>query len=338
MDDLERFWANIFSEDAALIGEAWATLSAGEREAIAGHLRSIVTDSDRLPEQRRAARVALSAVLQAPVSPTDKHSSVASREGTQGTPPLPSHAVLVREGWSGGKVEVWLASGSPRRRELIALLGLPYGTTPADVDETPHPGEAPAAMVLRLSRAKAESARATTRPSDYQTTRPFLLSADTTVSLEGEILAKPADAGEARSMLTRLRGRSHQVYTAIALIDLETGEQITDLATTEVPMRNYSDAEMEAYIATGDSLDKAGGYAIQHGRFNPVAKMSGCYANVVGLPLCHVARSLRALGVKPPADVPAACQAHLGYECPVFRSILTDVPASERSKVTMTNV
>jgi len=286
MDDIERFWSDIFSEDAALIDEAWATLSAGEHEAIAGHLRSIVADSDRLLGQRRAASMALSVVSGKP-APT-----------------------------------MLLASGSPRRRELIALLGLPFGTTSADVDETLHPGEAPAAMVVRLSRAKAESARATTRPSDYPTTRPVLLSADTTVSLDGEILAKPTTAVEARSMLVRLRGRSHQVYTAIMLIDLETGEQITDLATTEVPMRDYSDAEMEAYIATGDSLDKAGGYAIQHSGFNPVAKMSGCYANVVGLPLCHVARSLRALGAEAPVDVPTACQAHLDYECPVFQAIL----------------
>jgi MAF protein len=286
MDDLERFWSNILSEDTTLIGEAWATLSAGEREAIAGHLRSIVADSDRLPGQRHAASTALS-VVRGKAAPT-----------------------------------ILLASGSPRRRELIALLGLPYETTPANVDETPRSGEEATSMVVRLSRAKVDSARATIRLFDRPTTRPILLAADTTVSLDGEILAKPADAVEARSMLTRLRGRSHHVYTAITLIDLETGEQITDLATTEVPMRDYSDAEVEAYIATGDSLDKAGGYAIQHGGFNPVAKMNGCYANVVGLPLCHVARSLRALGVEPPTDVPAACQTHLKYECPVFEQIL----------------
>ena len=286
MDDLERFWSDIFSEDPALIGDAWATLGANEREAVLAHLRSILADSDRLPEQRRASSIALS-VVSGKRAPT-----------------------------------ILLASGSPRRRDLIALLGLPVETAPADIDETPHPGEDPAFMVARLSLAKAESARVTARPLDYLTTRPILLAADTTVSLDGEILAKPADAVEARSMLTQLRGRSHQVYTAIALIDMETGEHITDLATTEVPMRQYSDEEMEGYIATGDSLDKAGGYAIQHDGFNPVATMSGCYANVVGLPLCHVARSLRALGVEPLADVPAACQAHLGYECPVFREIL----------------
>ena len=95
-------------------------------------------------------------------------------------------------------------------------------------------------------------------------------------------------------------------------------------------MRDYGDAEMEAYIATGDPFDKAGGYAIQHGGFNPVAALRGCYANVVGLPLCHVTRSLRQLGVEPPADVPTACQKHLEYECPVYTAILGGQPALER--------
>jgi MAF protein len=140
-------------------------------------------------------------------------------------------------------------------------------------------------------------------------------------------LGKPIDAAEARSMLERLRGRSHQVFTAITLIDLETGERITDLASTDVPMRDYSDAELETYIASGDPFDKAGGYAIQHSGFNPVADMRGCYANVVGLPLCHLTRSLRALGIEPPADVAAACQAHLKYDCPVFQLIQAGRPA-----------
>jgi len=308
MDDLERFWWNIFSEDPALIDEAWSSLDAAEREAVAGHLRSIAADPNRHPDQRRAARLALSVPRPLP--------------GFATPPPLLSELLDRRGGGAGGGGEVLLASGSPRRRELIALLGLPFNTILAHVDETPHLDEDPAEMVIRLSCAKAQSARSTTRPPDHPTTRLILLSADTTVSLDGEVLGKPRDAAEVRSMLTRLRGRSHQVFTAITLIDTTTGHPITDLATTDVPMRDYSDAEIDAYIASGDPFDKAGGYAIQHGGFNPVAKMSGCYANVVGLPLCHLTRSLRALGVEPPADVPLACQAHLKYECPVFQSIL----------------
>jgi len=309
MDDLERFWWNILSEDSALIKEAWSTLTAEERDAVTAHLRSMQADPDRHPDQRRAARAALSTPS---LSPSRKAG-----------------------GMQGG---VLLASGSPRRRELIALLGLPFDLTSTHVDETPHPGEDPASMVTRLSREKALFARATqiapsptrfasgvyedartTQLSSYPT---ILLTADTTVSLDGEILGKPADAAAARSMLARLRGRSHQVFTAVTLIDTATGQEVTDLGVTDVPMRDYSDAEMEAYIATGDPFDKAGSYAIQHDGFNPVTRLRGCYANVVGLPLCHITRSLRALGVEPPVDVPTACQAHLNYECPVFAAIL----------------
>ncbi len=285
MDDLERFWSNIFSEDPALIVEAWSTLDATERGAVAAHLQSILADPERLPDQRRAASVALSHVIPA---------------------------------------RIVLASGSPRRRKLISLLGLPFETASADVDESWPPAEDPAAMVERLSRAKAHAAASALRLSDYPTPRPILVAADTTVSLDGEVLAKPADVAEARSMLTRLRGRSHQAFTAITLIDLVTGQQITDLALTDVPMRDYSDPEIDAYIASGDPFDKAGGYAIQHDDFNPVTNLHDCYANVVGLPLCHLTRSLRKMGVDPPVDVPAACQAHLRYECPVFQSILSE--------------
>ena len=123
-------------------------------------------------------------------------------------------------------------------------------------------------------------------------------------------------------MLQRLRGRVHQVYTAITLIDLRTDRPITDLACSAVPMRNYTAEEIEAYIASGDPFDKAGAYAIQHDGFRPVENFSGCFANVMGLPLCHVTRSLRQLGVAASNDVPRLCQAHIRYECPVFERIL----------------
>jgi septum formation protein len=123
-------------------------------------------------------------------------------------------------------------------------------------------------------------------------------------------------------MLHRLRNRSHEVYTAITLIDLQTDQAITDLALAVVPMRNYSDNEIEEYIASGDPFDKAGAYAIQHAGFQPVDRFAGCYANVMGLPLCHVTRSLRRLGLEPINDVPIACQAHLRYECGVFEEVL----------------
>jgi MAF protein len=214
-----------------------------------------------------------------------------------------------------------LASASPRRRELIKWLGLPVETTAADVDEVPLPGERAAEMAQRLSRGKALAVAQPFR-IPHSTFR-VILASDTVVSLDGEPLGKPRDAAEARSMLRRLRGRSHQLYTAITLIDLQTDRSIADLAGSDVPMRRYTDDEIEAYIAGGDPFDKAGAYAIQHAGFHPVENFSGCFANVMGLPLCHVARSLRRTGVEAPNDVSMLCQAHLRYDCPVFKEILT---------------
>ena len=124
-------------------------------------------------------------------------------------------------------------------------------------------------------------------------------------------------------MLQRLRGHRHQVYTAIALLRLADQKLVTDLCSTPVPMRSYSDAEIEAYVTSGDPLDKAGAYAIQHPGFHPVEALAGCYASVMGLPLCHLVRSLRRLGITPPGDVPVACQTSLNYVCPVYQTILT---------------
>jgi predicted house-cleaning NTP pyrophosphatase (Maf/HAM1 superfamily) len=128
---------------------------------------------------------------------------------------------------------------------------------------------------------------------------------------------------EAFAMLTRLRGRTHQVYTGVALLRLSDGLLLKELSVTDVPMRAYSDEEIDAYVQTGDPLDKAGAYAIQHPRFHPVADMSGCYASVMGLPMCHVVRMLRKLDIPPHADVPVKCQTLLEYHCPVSRAILS---------------
>jgi predicted house-cleaning NTP pyrophosphatase (Maf/HAM1 superfamily) len=123
-------------------------------------------------------------------------------------------------------------------------------------------------------------------------------------------------------MLQRLRGRAHQVYTALTIIDASSGHSHTEIAVTNVPMRDYTDDEIEAYIASGDPFDKAGGYAIQNPQFHPVAALSGCYANVVGLPLCHLVRALRTFGIEPGADVPLACQSHHAYDCDVTGDVL----------------
>ncbi len=215
-----------------------------------------------------------------------------------------------------------LASGSPRRRELLGLLGLPFERTSADIDETPYPGEHARAYTVRLSREKAQVA------GDHVTGPALVLSADTTVADGETILGKPADADEARAMLQRLRGRAHQVYTALTVLDTVTGRQITDVSVTDVPMRRYSDAEIDAYIASGDPFDKAGGYAIQNSDFQPATLRSGCYANVVGLPLCHLLRVLRVFDVVPAADdVPQRCQRHHDYDCDVTERILDEEPS-----------
>ena len=210
-----------------------------------------------------------------------------------------------------------LASNSPRRRQLLALANWMFHVEVSDVDESQRPfGESPADYVLRLAEAKARAV--TSRAHSEQ----IILGADTAVVDGNDILGKPKDMREAIHMLTRLRGHTHQVYTGIALLRLNDDLLLKDICVTDVPMRDYSDQEIDAYVQTGDPLDKAGAYAIQHPRFQPVASVNGCYASVMGLPMCHVVRMMRKMDVHPNADVPVSCQTLLQYQCPVSRSIL----------------
>lgn len=239
-----------------------------------------------------------------------------------------------------GKPLLVLASNSPRRRELLALGGWKFNTSFAEVDESQHPGEAPGTYVLRLAENKARTCAAspknigTLSPTNVGMISPtnmgtmstgedlILLAADTAV-VDGEaILGKPKDMAEAVEMLRQLRGRTHQVYTGIAIIRMSDGNLGTDLCVTAVPMRAYSDEEIDAYVATGDPLDKAGAYAIQHPKFHPVETMSGCYASVMGLPLCHLTRTLRQLDITPRTDISAECQSCLDYACPISVAVL----------------
>lgn len=211
-----------------------------------------------------------------------------------------------------------LASNSPRRKQLIALGGWIFRVQPADIDETPWPGESPDQYVLRLAQEKARAAASRDGSGD------LVVAADTTVADGDLILGKPADARQAVEMLTRLRGRTHKVYTAVAVLRPADGVMRAEVCATEVPMRPYSEAEIQAYVASGDPLDKAGAYAIQHPGFHPAERLAGCYANVVGLPLCHLTRLLRSFGVLPQGEVAQACQATLGYDCPIFSQILEE--------------
>ena len=209
-----------------------------------------------------------------------------------------------------------LASNSPRRRELLSLTGMRFAVIPADVDETPIENEPADEYVQRLAGSKAQAVGLQVG-SDA-----LVIAADTTVVDGNQILGKPVDNGDAEQMLRQLRGRSHQVYTAIAL--LKDNELLVDCCATDVPMRAYSEQEMKMYIESGDPLDKAGAYAIQHNGFHPVENLTGCFANVVGLPLCHLARALQKFAVQLNVDIPAACQMKFEYDCPIFEAILQE--------------
>ena len=217
--------------------------------------------------------------------------------------------------------QLYLASNSPRRKELLSLVGLEYGLLSVQVDETPFPNEDGIDYVKRVAQSKAAAA------ADQVDANGVIIAADTAVidhygRERPEILGKPADQNEALYMLRSLRGHSHQVFTAISILDTRSGTILSDLCTTHVPMRNYSDEEMQSYVTSGDPMDKAGAYAIQHAGFHPVDRLRGCFANVMGLPLCHLVRSLHQLGITPQEDITQACQATLGYDCPVSRLIL----------------
>jgi len=212
-----------------------------------------------------------------------------------------------------------LASNSPRRKQLLGLGGWGFEIKPVEIDENPLVGEQPKAYVRRLAASKARAAAGDAAPDD------IIVAADTTVVDQGEILGKPSGPGEAEIMLRRLRGRRHQVYTALAVLRVADGKMLIDWCVTEVPMREYTDDELQAYLASGDPLDKAGAYAIQHREFHPVVHLEGCYANVVGLPLCHLVRTLHQMQIEPDNDVPAACQSTLQYDCSIFPHVLSEI-------------
>ena len=194
-----------------------------------------------------------------------------------------------------------LASSSPRRRQLLSRLGVAFDIITPDIDESRRADEAPLDYARRLSRKKAEAVAAA-----LDTPPALILSADTIVVLAadaagrdeaGQLLEKPRDAADARRMLSALRARAHQVITAITLQRIGCAQRvITRHALTTVTMRDYSDAEIAAYIDSGDPFDKAGAYAIQNEAFHPVARIDGSYSNVVGLPLDEVKAALREMG------------------------------------------
>ncbi|TPG79337.1 Maf family protein [Pseudomonas mandelii] len=187
--------------------------------------------------------------------------------------------------------QLYLASGSPRRRELLTQIGVPFSAISADIDETPLETESPSAYVERLARCKAEAGRGTVvSAADF-----CVLGADTAVVLDGKILGKPVDEAEACAMLMMLSGCEHEVLTAIALREGERCE--SRVVRSLVRFRNISRDEAVAYWASGEPQDKAGGYGIQGLGAVFVAGLNGSYSAVVGLPLCETAELLGHFGI-----------------------------------------
>jgi septum formation protein len=195
-----------------------------------------------------------------------------------------------------------LASASPRRRELLAQAGFSFQVHPAHIPEDPFEGEDPIAYVTRLAREKAEAVfRALTAVQDSPDEMRrdgdalVVLGADTTVTLDQAILGKPEDAADAARMLRLLSGRTHRVITGVALVTAEGTEVAAE--ATAVRFLSLSDAEIAAYVATGEPTDKAGAYAIQGRAARWIPRIEGCYFNVVGLPLALVSTLLESCNI-----------------------------------------
>jgi septum formation protein len=184
-----------------------------------------------------------------------------------------------------------LASGSPRRAEILRNAGFSFTIQPAHADETLLPSERAEDYVLRLAKAKAQLVAAAANGVE----NTFVIGADTTVVCDGRIFGKPADAAEAREMLQALSGTTHEVLTGIAIVRASDGKSVAEVATTHVTFLPLTEEEIDAYVASGEPFDKAGAYGIQGlgGKF--VSRIEGCYFNVMGLPLSRVWQALRGL-------------------------------------------
>ena len=190
-----------------------------------------------------------------------------------------------------------LASGSPRRAEILHNAGFDFEILPADVDESVRPGESAADCVRRLAEEKARAtARRLAATSDSNSS--VVVAADTVVVVENEILGKPASPDDARAMLRQLSGRTHEVLTGLAVLSLPHAEVRVVVESTRVTFARMTDREIEEYIASGEPFDKAGAYAIQARGGKFVARIEGCYFNVMGLPLARLYSILREIEQK----------------------------------------
>ncbi|MEQ1656354.1 MAG: Maf family protein [Nitrospira sp.] len=195
-------------------------------------------------------------------------------------------------------MQLILASTSPRRRELLALLGIPFEVIAPDFEEVPHPGWSPRQQVEHFAREKARSI-AITRPAS------LVLGSDTVIELDGQMLGKPADLADARSMLVGLAGRPHYVHTAVALCWQIPPHEAVAIETATVQMKAYDEAAIEGYLATREPMGKAGAYSIQGVGGELIEAISGDFLGIVGLPLRTVATLLTGAGMPVPVDVDA---------------------------------
>jgi septum formation protein len=196
-------------------------------------------------------------------------------------------------------VRIILASQSPRRRELLTLIGIPHDVRPADLDETVWPGEVPVAHAERLARSKAEAVAA-------REPGAIVIGADTIVVLDGDILGKPNDPAEAAVTLRKLSGRTHTVHTAVAVS--RNGRTVSGVESVEVTFRPLTDAQIEAYVATREPMDKAGAYGIQGYGAVIVERVHGDYFAVMGLALGRLVELLAQVGIRYRFGDPPAAQ------------------------------
>lgn len=181
-----------------------------------------------------------------------------------------------------------LASASPRRTELMSLAGITFSVVPADICEDALPGELPTDHVMRLSREKADAVALTNSGR-------FFIGADTIVVLDGAIIGKPVDEADAERILKILSGRDHEVITGFTVFDKASGVHISRNVTTEVTFKDLTEVEINAYIATGCPMDKAGAYALQGGAVHFVRSINGSYSNVIGLPMTELYEALQTM-------------------------------------------
>jgi septum formation protein len=199
---------------------------------------------------------------------------------------------------------------------MLGWTGWNFSSISNQVDETRMPNEPVRDYVLRLAETKCNTEITEAGKGD------FILAADTVVVLDNQILGKPVDAEHAKLMLKSLCGRQHQVISGIAVRKNMNCDVLVDMCQSYVQMRHYTDDEIDAYVHSGDAMDKAGSYAIQNPDFNPVIDFAGCFASVMGLPLCHLERTLMQFRDYLFANLAEKCQKQLDYHCPIHKSIM----------------